>query len=62
MERCVDTYGTFGKGLIPYTYLTLGCNLYSRMGSQQLQNPINIRSNIRYIDKETNHTIVLDNP
>ncbi len=55
VEKFVDTYGAFGKCLIPCTLLTLGCNLYSSMSLKLLQNPMNFRSNFFNIYTETGH-------
>ena len=55
VEKFVDTYGTFGKGPVPCTWLTLGCNLYSGMSLKLLQTPMNFRSNLFNIYTETGH-------
>lgn len=55
VEKFVDTYGSFGKGPIPCTWLTLGCNLYTSMSLKLLQNPMNFRSNLFNIYTETGH-------
>ena len=55
VEKVINANGAISKGLIPCALFLLRRNLYSGKGSQLFQNPFNLRSNMRYVYKETSH-------